>query len=112
MPGEAWLILGDMAELGTGTEQLHAQVGALAKKRGVARLFAVGKASVAAVEEFGDGASFFHEVSSLIQAVASASIAGVNILVKGSRTMHMEQVVAELVNKSEADNGLRIVRSH
>lgn len=112
MPGEAWLILGDMAELGPGTEQLHAQVGVLAKKLGVARLFAIGKASVAAVDEFGDGATFYNEMPSLIEAVVTASIAGVNILVKGSRTMHMEQVVAELVNKSETGDGLRLVRSH
>jgi UDP-N-acetylmuramoyl-tripeptide--D-alanyl-D-alanine ligase len=50
---EAWLVLGDMAELGDESEKLHAEIGQSAADLGVKRLFAVGRDSQAAVLAFG-----------------------------------------------------------
>src|SRR6185437_11934426 len=47
-PGDAWLVLGDMRELGKDAVTLHAQIGRLAREHGVARLYAVGALSAAA----------------------------------------------------------------
>lgn len=100
----SWLILGDMAELGENSEQLHAQVGELARELGIERLFAVGKFSAAAVESFGGGAEFFRAPQDLLQAVQMAAAPGVHVLVKGSRAMRMERVVAELLAEGEANS--------
>src|SRR6478736_4194130 len=55
--GEAWLVLGDMKELGPDAEALHAQVGAQARAARLARLWTVGNLSAAASTAFGaDGA--------------------------------------------------------
>ena len=52
LPGESWLVLGDMFELGEDAEELHREVGASARASGVNRLLALGDLSKAAVEGF------------------------------------------------------------
>jgi UDP-N-acetylmuramoyl-tripeptide--D-alanyl-D-alanine ligase len=94
--GERWLVLGDMAELGTEARALHAGIGALARERGVERLFAVGPLGVATVEAFGVRGQHFGDKAALIAALHAQLHAGVTCLVKGSRSAGMEQVVAAL----------------
>ena len=94
--GERWLVLGDMAELGAEARALHAGIGALARERGVERLFAVGPLGSATVEAFGAGGEHFCDKQSLIDALRTQLHAGVTCLVKGSRSAGMEQVVAAL----------------
>jgi UDP-N-acetylmuramoyl-tripeptide--D-alanyl-D-alanine ligase len=101
--GQRWLLLGDMAELGTDAAKLHAGIGKLAKARGIERLFATGPLSVAAVEAFGAGAEHFTDQAGLTAAVVAALHPGVTCLVKGSRSAAMERVVAALV--SHANGG-------
>jgi UDP-N-acetylmuramoyl-tripeptide--D-alanyl-D-alanine ligase len=55
---EAWLVLGDMRELGAD-EIVAARTGAAAKAAGIARLFALGELSAACRAAFGDGAQAF-----------------------------------------------------
>src|SRR5262249_54729948 len=57
--GEAWLVLGDMRELGPQARELHAGIGTFARERGIARLYAVGDLSAAAVQAFGEHARHF-----------------------------------------------------
>ncbi len=97
-PGERWLVLGDMAELGTGAEAAHAAAGRLAKASGVSRVFALGPLSAATVAAFGAGARHFDEATELLHALRAALEAGVvpGILVKGSRSMRMERVTTAL----------------
>ena len=95
-PGEHWLVLGEMAELGTTAAELHAQAGRDARCHGVQRLFACGEMAAHAVQAFGDGAEFFPTQAALIKRVAAELRAGVVVLVKGSRSQYMERVVAAL----------------
>lgn len=93
--GESWLVIGDMKELGAGAKELHREVGASARTSGVDRLFALGDLSKYCVEGFGEGATWFPDIEALLRDLSKADSA-TNILVKGSRSMHMERVVDAL----------------
>ena len=95
--GEAWLVLGDMAELGEGSELLHAQVGAAARSSGIARLYAMGALSRASARAFGPDARHFADHAALIAALRGDLRGGVRVLVKGSRASAMDRVVAALL---------------
>ncbi len=94
LPGPRWLLLGDMGEVGANGAALHAEVGTYAKDRGIERLWTVGALSVAAAEAHG-AAVHFESTAALIAALMDAPPAAA-IVVKGSRFMKMEQVVAAL----------------
>lgn len=102
-PGERWLVLGDMGELGGDARALHAQVGRIALEQGIQRLFAVGPLTVAAVEAFGAGGGHYADKPALIAALQASLHEGVTCLVKGSRSAGMEQVVNAL--KKSASGG-------
>jgi len=106
-PGEAWLVLGDMRELGAGAAQLHAEVGALARASGVERLYSVGALAAEAATAFGQGARHFADQPELISALRADVRAGVSILVKGSRGSAMERIVEALRGKSNGNGGAR-----
>jgi UDP-N-acetylmuramoyl-tripeptide--D-alanyl-D-alanine ligase len=81
--GEAWLVLGDMRELGGDAQSLHEQAGRRAKEAGIARLYALGALSAAAAEVFGEGGRKFDTHEALaetlradIEAFAGASPVG------------------------------------
>jgi UDP-N-acetylmuramoyl-tripeptide--D-alanyl-D-alanine ligase len=94
--GERWLVLGDMAELGHDARALHASVGRHAHERGIQKLFAVGPLNAAAVDSFGAGGTHFADKAALIDALRTQLRAGVTVLIKGSHSSGMEQVVAAL----------------
>jgi UDP-N-acetylmuramoyl-tripeptide--D-alanyl-D-alanine ligase len=100
LPGETWLVLGDMRELGPASAELHAAAGEHARNRGIARLYTLGPESRAAAAAFGD-AQCFTELEELADALEAELPAGVNLLVKGSRSMQLEKVIARLA----ADEG-------
>ncbi len=98
--GEAWLVLGDMKELGEGAEALHAEIGAQARRAGIARLWTVGELSAAASRAFGDGARHFDQLAMLTESLAAALASagpGLRCLVKGSRSSAMDKVLAALL---------------
>ncbi|GAB2490234.1 UDP-N-acetylmuramoyl-tripeptide--D-alanyl-D-alanine ligase [Arenimonas alkanexedens] len=98
--GDAWLVLGDMKELGTGAELMHAEIGTHARGAGIARLWTVGELSANASRAFGDGASHFTDQAALVAALAPAlksAGAGLRCVVKGSRSSAMDKVVAALL---------------
>ena len=99
--GEPWLVLGDMKELGSDSRKMHAELGDAARSLGVKRLFAVGDASTATVDAFGDMAAHFNTREGLIEALRSQLKPGVSCLVKGSRSMGMEHVVNAISNGFE-----------
>lgn len=101
LPGEHWLVLGDMGELGANSLALHKAAGELAKQSGVHRLLAVGDNSCAAVDAFGEGASHFPSHEALVAALTAELNKNVNVLVKGSRFMRMERVVNAVTNNNE-----------
>ncbi|MGH8212566.1 MAG: UDP-N-acetylmuramoyl-tripeptide--D-alanyl-D-alanine ligase [Rhodanobacteraceae bacterium] len=97
-PGERWLVLGDMAELGPGAAALHARAGEQARDAGIDRLFVVGTLSVHAARAFGKNALHFDDQAGLIAALRTMLHPGVTVLVKGSRSSAMERVVAGLLD--------------
>jgi UDP-N-acetylmuramoyl-tripeptide--D-alanyl-D-alanine ligase len=103
-PGEAWLVLGDMRELGADATKLHADIGALARTRGIARLYCVGELSASAAQAFGLSARHFADQAALSAALKHDVRAGVRVLVKGSRGSAMERVVQAL-RGGEGNNG-------
>ncbi len=93
MQGDTFLVLGDMAELGEHAEKLHSEIGSKAKDAGINNLYATGKLSVNTVEAFGDNGFYFKNKNELIDALKENLTAGAVVLVKGSRSAAMEEVV-------------------
>ncbi len=104
MSGERFLALGDMAELGDEAEALHASAGRHAFDAGVTRLYAVGELSRFAVDAFTElgGGQAWHLATQglLIERLQTDLQAGCTLLVKGSRSAHMEYVVDALTEGS------------
>jgi UDP-N-acetylmuramoyl-tripeptide--D-alanyl-D-alanine ligase len=96
--GEAWLVLGNMAELGEGTESLHGGLGHQARGAGLARLWTVGELAAHASRAFGDGGRHFADQAALIAALRAELRDGVRCLVKGSRSSAMDKVVKALLD--------------
>lgn len=99
--GTRIFVLGDMAELGPEASRLHAEIGAEAKRLGVSELLALGELSRESVQAFGAGARHFDQVEDLNRALAEQLAPGVTVLVKGSRSMKMERVVASCTEGGE-----------
>jgi UDP-N-acetylmuramoyl-tripeptide--D-alanyl-D-alanine ligase len=95
--GAAWLVLGDMAELGEFSKDSHSEIGAYARECGVKRLFAIGPLSSRAVETFGSGGEWFADIDSLIRRLQAEVASNVTVLVKGSRVNKLERVVQALL---------------
>ena len=100
LPGPQLLVLGDMGEVGDQGPQFHAEAGAHARAAGIPLLFALGAQSVHAASAYGNGqggvARHFNEMGALLDAVRQALPTVGSVLVKGSRFMKMEQVVAAI----------------
>ena len=108
MQGTAWLVLGDMKELGSNSPKMHREVGDAARDMGVSRLFATGDMSVYTVDAFGEGAEHFATREALAEAVRRSLRPGVNCLVKGSRSMGMEAVVEAITRGNDTrETGVR-----
>ncbi|TVP83633.1 MAG: UDP-N-acetylmuramoyl-tripeptide--D-alanyl-D-alanine ligase [Thioalkalivibrio sp.] len=95
-PGETVLVLGDMSELGPGAREMHAEMGRKARELGVRRLLTLGGLTPAAVEAFGTEGEWFASHAALATALRARLRPGVTVLVKGSRSQRMEDVLAAL----------------
>lgn len=105
LPGESRLVLGDMFELGDDAAKLHRDVGESISAAGVDRLFTFGELSSNAAAAFGEGASSYESIQSLIEDVSSGLSDSVNVLVKGSRGMRMERIVDALRAPKQSERG-------
>ena len=94
-PAPTVLVLGDMGEVGEQGVDFHREVGAYARAKKITNLLAIGEASRHAVEAFGSGGRHFDSIELLL-----SGIQGRSILVKGSRFMRMERVVAALTGSA------------
>lgn len=90
---DRYLALGDMAELGVKSAEYHEQAGRQARAVGVHCLYAVGEQSRHAAKAFGNDAQHFAEQEQLISQLREDLHDNVTLLVKGSRSVHMERVV-------------------
>ncbi|HGY1780138.1 TPA: UDP-N-acetylmuramoyl-tripeptide--D-alanyl-D-alanine ligase [Citrobacter amalonaticus] len=100
MPGYRVLVVGDMAELGAESEACHVQVGEAAKAAGIDCVLSSGKLSKAISDASGVGEHFADKpalIARLQALIAEQQI--ITILVKGSRSAAMEEVVRALQEK-------------
>lgn len=95
MPGQRVLVLGDMGELGEWAEQEHAQIGTYAKGK-VDAVFATGPLMQHAIAQYCGISGHFLEQSSLIEALLTQVSGPATLLIKGSRSAAMENVVNAL----------------
>lgn len=109
---EAWLVLGDMRELGPEAASLHAEAGARARQARIARVYGLGPLSAEAVRAFGDAGRHYQSHEALaaalgddLRARAQASAGGgrgLRVLVKGSRGSAMDRIVSALLAQGGA----------
>jgi len=99
-PNKKILILGNMGELGEKAEQYHFQVGQRAKESGIHTLLVTGQYAKAVISGFGEQGVCFENQAALINALPNHLNPGVAVLVKGSRSSHMEKVVSAIKEKT------------
>lgn len=97
MSGKRVLVLGDMGELGEDAATFHAGIGIAARESGIEKLYALGELTRETVREFGDHAMHFEHIEALFDVLDKELKDGTTVLVKGSRFMKMERVVAHCV---------------
>jgi UDP-N-acetylmuramoyl-tripeptide--D-alanyl-D-alanine ligase len=104
--GRRVAVLGDMAELGSHSEEAHLEVGRRVAESGVGQLFAIGKMAAViakAAREAGLNRVFeFLDAESAALAVKSFVKAGDVVLVKASRAARLERISDAL---RQADGG-------
>ena len=98
--GRTVLVLGDIGELGEWAEQGHRDVGAYAAGK-VSALYAVGPLMTHAVNAFGEHGRHFANQQDLITALGAEQDTNTTILIKGSRSAAMENIVAALCGSSQ-----------
>jgi len=97
-PGEKILVLGDMRELGDHTDSAHEQIGEYARKAGIDFLYTYGTATALTSKAFGEKAQHFTDQAPLIASLKTNTRSGTSVLVKGSFSMKMGQVVQALLS--------------
>ena len=95
------LVLGDMGEVGDEGPAFHREVGAYAAERGIDHLLVLGEATRDCVAAFGAGAEHFDGLDALVARAEALAPPSASVLVKGSRFMRMERVVARLAEPDE-----------
>ena len=98
--GKLIFVMGDMAELGADAAQMHAEIGAYAKQRGIHQLLCFGETSQRASLEFGVNAKHYASLPALLEALSGLMNKDTTVLVKGSRFMQMERVVSAIEEKN------------
>ena len=101
MPGRHLLVLGDMAELGSKEKSMHREIGVYARDAGVDGLHTTGVLSAEIAVAFGEGGEHFADKAALSAALASQLNADAVVLVKGSRSAAMEDVVARIIEEND-----------
>ena len=91
------VVMGDMGELGNTADSAHREVGEYARQQGIDHLIAVGDLSQLAVEAFGDEGIFLQERSHFVDAISPLLGNSTTVLVKGSRSQSMEQLVQQIM---------------
>ena len=91
--GRKVAILGDMAELGRYRKKLHIGLGDYAKIHGVDILLGYGDLIRHTAFAFGDNGFFFNDKIELIDFLKENLVGKENILLKGSRSTRMEEIL-------------------
>lgn len=101
LPAPRVLVLGDMGEVGTQGPAFHAEVGAAARAAGIDHVLAYGALMQHAVAACGNTGRHFSDKAALNEAVLALLPQAGSVLVKGSRSMKMEEVVQALESAQE-----------
>jgi UDP-N-acetylmuramoyl-tripeptide--D-alanyl-D-alanine ligase len=104
MTGTKILVLGDMKELGASAEQLHFNAGQQIKAANIDHLFTLGALTAATARGFGKNARHFTDRQELLAALKPLLQSQTNILIKGSRSMSMEKIVAGILPAEQFDH--------
>ncbi|MCL6372887.1 UDP-N-acetylmuramoyl-tripeptide--D-alanyl-D-alanine ligase [Pectobacterium atrosepticum] len=102
MPGYRVMVVGDMGELGDEAPECHRQVGEAARAAGIDRVLSVGTLSELIGTASGNGEHFQDKaalVSRLKVLMSEHNV--ISVLVKGSRSAAMEQVVHALQENAQ-----------
>lgn len=100
MPGYRVMVVGDMAELGDEAEACHREVGEAARRVGIDKVLSVGSLSRVISEASGAGEHFTDKGAATARLrTLLAEHPVITVLVKGSRSAAMEQVVQSLQEK-------------
>jgi UDP-N-acetylmuramoyl-tripeptide--D-alanyl-D-alanine ligase len=91
------LVLGDMGEVGNEGPKFHQEVGAYAASRGIEHLLTLGDLATHSAAAFGARGVHYKDIQDINQAAEALVTPSTTVLVKGSRFMKMERVVAHLV---------------
>ena len=98
LPGPRLLVLGDMGEVGDQGPQFHDEVGRYARERAIERVFTLGELAR------GVGGDHFDSIEALNSAVTGSLRDVQSVLVKGSRFMRMERVVAAIEEEQRKES--------
>ncbi len=110
--GQQILILGDMGELGSVARSYHQEVGEYAQQQNLDYLLTLGVLSQSSTDAFNQGneakskGQHFSSREQLLiklKAILSNEQQPISILVKGSRSAHMEHVVEEIISWKTSD---------
>ena len=101
LPAPRVLVMGDMAEVGTQGPQFHEEVGLAARDAGIEHVLTFGALMEHAAKACGAQAQHFSDKTALIEAVLALRPQMGSVLVKGSRSMKMEEVVQALESAQE-----------
>jgi UDP-N-acetylmuramoyl-tripeptide--D-alanyl-D-alanine ligase len=96
-PGRRTLVLGAMLELGDDSSALHRDIGTYAQAAGIEQLWGVGPELDVCVTAFGAGGRHFKDRAAALAALAGEFGEGDTVLIKGSRSAGMEQVLHALL---------------
>lgn len=95
--GRRTLVLGAMGELGSGSSNLHREVGEYARAAGIDQLWGVGPELEICVDAFGVGGRHFADRDALLSTLPGQLGEGDTVLIKGSRSAGMELVLQALL---------------
>ncbi|NPE54397.1 UDP-N-acetylmuramoyl-tripeptide--D-alanyl-D-alanine ligase [Dickeya dadantii] len=97
MPGYRVMVVGDMAELGQDAQACHRQVGEAARKANIDKVLSVGVLSALIGDASGTGEHFDNKTALIARLRALVTQHNtITVLIKGSRSAAMEQVVHAL----------------
>lgn len=103
--GRCIAILGDMLELGDYSAEAHAELGRQMRSMNIDRFVGIGPEMEKAVQSFNENGSargsHFRNLPDFLPELGGLIKAGDVVLVKGSRGMHMENIVDYLVKQIE-----------
>lgn len=94
--GHRILVLGDLGELGQWTQAHHEEIGRVAREKGIEDVMTCGRNSQFTSKAFGKGGQHFDCQESLVRALLPLLKKDTTVLVKGSRSAAMENIVRQL----------------